>query len=118
MSQFAVDSPDGLESVASETGITGADPAFGGGIFADYATEGIDNQGLSLAIAGVAGSLITLAVGYGLFSALGDKDSRRKREASLKWVPVTPTPFTSTSTVPCIAWRQRRNWWPRSRSFS
>lgn len=72
VSQFAVDNPDGLESVAEDTGFisSGQDHGLGKSIFAEYATSGINNETLSLAIAGTAGVLITLAVGYGLFRAI------------------------------------------------
>ena len=72
VSQFAVDGPDGLESVAGETGFisSGQEHRLGESIFAEYATSGINNVALSLAIAGTAGVLITLAVGYGLFRAM------------------------------------------------
>lgn len=76
ISQFAVGDPDGLERVAADTGFasSAAEPALGGGLFADYATEGIGNEQLSLAIAGITGTLITLAVGAGLFSAIRGRD--------------------------------------------
>jgi len=72
VSQFAVDGPDGLEAVAEDTGFisSGQEHGLTDSIFADYATTGINNEGLSLAIAGAAGTIITLAVGYGLFKAL------------------------------------------------
>ena len=70
ISQFAVDNPDGLESVAADTGITGSDSALSSSLLADYATAGIENEALSLAVAGTAGVLITLSVGYGLFHAV------------------------------------------------
>ncbi len=75
VSQFAAPGPDGLERVAAETGIEVADgPAGtadqeGRSLFADDATTGIDNEGLSLALAGASGVTLTLLVGYGLFSA-------------------------------------------------
>lgn len=76
VSQFAVDSPDGLESVAIETGFaeSGQDHALSESIFADYATAGLDNEALSLAIAGVAGTVIALVVGWGIFFAVRDRD--------------------------------------------
>jgi len=71
VSQFAVDAPDGLERVAEDTGIAAAaeDHALGSSLFADYAVRGVGNQNVSLAVAGVAGSLLTLAVGGGLVAA-------------------------------------------------
>lgn len=79
VSQFAADDPDGLESVAESTGI--ADSAeehdLGGSWFADYATTGVDNETLSLTVAGVAGVVITLSVGYGLFRAIRPRERVR-----------------------------------------
>jgi cobalt/nickel transport system permease protein len=69
VSQFAFDDPDGLESVAEQTGITGEE-ATSGSIFADYATAGVGNETISLAIAGLVGVIITLAVGFGLAHAI------------------------------------------------
>ena len=71
VSQFAVDNPDGLEWVAEEEGFidSAEDHALDNSIFADYATSGVDNETLSLAIAGISGTLLTLAVGLGLFAA-------------------------------------------------
>ncbi|MDQ3529984.1 MAG: energy-coupling factor ABC transporter permease [Actinomycetota bacterium] len=77
VSQFAAPDPDGLERVATDTGFidSGQDHALASGIFADYATAGVANETLSLAIAGTAGVVITLAVGTGLF--FGVRDRRR-----------------------------------------
>lgn len=71
VSQFAADDPDGLERVAEDQGFadTADDHTFADGLFADYATRGIDNEGLSLAVAGITGVAITLAVGWGVTSA-------------------------------------------------
>ena len=66
VSQFAADSPDGLERVAEDLGISGEDSS---GLFADYATTGIENEALSLAIAGIAGVIVTGAVLAGLLLA-------------------------------------------------
>lgn len=71
VSQLSVDDPDGLEKVAEEEGfITSAeDHALADSPFADYATRGIDDETLSLAVAGATGALLTLVVGFGLVSA-------------------------------------------------
>lgn len=71
VSQFAASDPDGLERVALDEGFaeSAEEHAFGASVFADYATRGIDNDQLSLAVAGVAGVALTLAVGWGIFSA-------------------------------------------------
>jgi len=78
VSQFAGDNPDGLESVAEETGIieSGGDHALADSVFADYATDGISNEALSLAIAGIVGTVVTLAVVAGIFLALRDNRGR------------------------------------------
>lgn len=78
VSQFAVPEPDGLESVAAETGFASSadDHALAGGVFADYATEGVTNRTVSLAVAGVVGVLITIAVGAGIVLALRDRRGR------------------------------------------
>ncbi len=73
VSQFASGSPDGLERVAEDEGFIDAasDHTFSGGFFADYATSGVGNETLSLAIAGISGTILTLAIGFGLFKAMG-----------------------------------------------
>jgi cobalt/nickel transport system permease protein len=72
VAQFAVDDPDGLERVAEDTGFADSarEHAFESSLFADYATTGVANEAVSLAIAGAAGTLLTLAVGGGLFLAI------------------------------------------------
>lgn len=70
VSQFAVDSPDGLERVAEDTGIVGQAGSLEGSVFSDYAVAGLENPTLSLAIAGIVGALVTLLVGSGLIVAL------------------------------------------------
>lgn len=71
VSQFAAPDPDGLERVAEDTGFIEAaeEHPLAGSIFADYATAGIDNEQVSLAVAGAAGTAVTLLVGLGLASA-------------------------------------------------
>lgn len=71
VSQFAASSPDGLERVAQDQGFADAaqDHALDNGIFAAYATRGVDNESLSLAVAGGTGVVLSLVVGSGLVSA-------------------------------------------------
>jgi cobalt/nickel transport system permease protein len=78
VSQFAFDGPDGLESVAEDTGITasGTEHLSTDSPFADYATAGIDNERVSLAVAGVVGTLVTVAVGAGILLAVRDRRGR------------------------------------------
>ncbi|MCP3973026.1 MAG: cobalt ABC transporter permease [bacterium] len=84
VSQFAAGGPDGLEKVASDTGIIESeqDHALSNSLFAQYATEGVDNESLSLALAGVAGTLITLAVGFGAFYAVRDRSGQPNQDAA------------------------------------
>jgi cobalt/nickel transport system permease protein len=75
VSQFAVDDPDGLERVAEDLAFddVAEDHAFGSSIFADYATSGVASEPVSLAIAGTAGTLLTLAVGSGMLMLVRDR---------------------------------------------
>lgn len=79
VSQFASGDPDGLESVANATGLADAaqEHALDATIFSDYATSGLANESLSLAVAGIAGVLIVLAVGWGLVAAVRDRNGDR-----------------------------------------
>lgn len=78
VSQFSFDRPDGLESVAEETGFaaSGSEHTLADSPFADYATAGIDNEKVSLAVAGVVGALVTIAVGAGILLAVRDRRGR------------------------------------------
>jgi cobalt/nickel transport system permease protein len=78
VSQFAGSSPDGLERVATDEGFIdrGRDHALDSSLFADYATRGIGNESLSRAVAGVCGVVLSLVVGFGLFSASRRPSSR------------------------------------------
>ena len=71
VSQFAADDPDGLERVAEDHGFSdrAQEHAMWSSPFADYATQGIRNEQLSLAVAGLAGVTVTLLVGCGMFRA-------------------------------------------------
>jgi cobalt/nickel transport system permease protein len=77
VSQFAVDNPDGLETVAQDKGFADQadDHLLDSSVFADYATTGVANESVSLAIAGFSGSAIALAVGYGLARTTGRRRS-------------------------------------------
>ena len=83
ISQFAANDPDGLERVAEDTGFidTGTEHSLADFIFADYATAGISNETVSLAIAGIVGTLVTLLVAYGLFA--GTRENRKRDPASV-----------------------------------
>lgn len=81
VSQFAAGGPDGLERVAQDQGFMSSAQAhpLGDLVFADYATEGISNRPLSLAIAGISGSVVALTIASGLFLAVRDRSSKRPR---------------------------------------
>ena len=70
VSQVASTDPDGLERVAADKGFAASaqEPVLADSVFADYATSGLGNEALSLALAGAAGVVLTLLVGYGLVS--------------------------------------------------
>jgi cobalt/nickel transport system permease protein len=72
VSQFAAPSPDGLERVARDNGIAPAaeDQPVADTVFADYATRGLSNENVSLAVAGATGATIAAAVGWGLATAI------------------------------------------------
>lgn len=78
VSQFAVDNPDGLERVAGDTGfiVSAEDHSLADFMFADYATAGISNEALSLAIAGIVGTVVTLLVAAGLFMGMRETRGR------------------------------------------
>jgi hypothetical protein len=94
VAQFAAPDPDGLERVAEDTGFAASadDHALSSSIFADYATAGIRNEQVSLAVAGAAGTLVTLLVGWGLVSAA--RLGRRRDEPTERDVPPTDRPVT------------------------
>lgn len=75
VAQFAVDDPDGLERVAEDEGFiaSGQDHPLARLPFADYATAGVADERVSLALAGIAGTLLTLGVGSGLLLAVRDR---------------------------------------------
>lgn len=79
ISQFAASDPDGLQKVAEQTGFASSQQrhAFSSGVFAGYATAGVGNETLSLAVAGATGVAITLVVGTGIVLAV-----RRERRGS------------------------------------
>ncbi|HRE01532.1 MAG TPA: PDGLE domain-containing protein, partial [Ilumatobacteraceae bacterium] len=69
--QFAFDNPDGLERVAIDHGFAqaGTDHALASSPLADYATQGVGNETVSLAIAGAVGVALSLIVISGVLAA-------------------------------------------------
>ena len=66
-SQFSATAPDGLERVATDLGISARS---GNSLLSDYAVAGLENESLSLALAGLVGVGVTLFVAFGMFFAL------------------------------------------------
>jgi hypothetical protein len=75
-SYYASSSPDGLEKVAADQGISASakDHQLTGSPFADYGTKGVADSRLSTGLAGTAGVVITLALGSGLVLAVRRRD--------------------------------------------
>lgn len=80
VSLYAADGPDGLERVAADHGFSDEadEHAAADSPLADYRTRGVDDERAAGGMAGVAGTLVVLAVGSGLFLVL----RRRERQPS------------------------------------
>ena len=64
----ASSSPDGLGKVSADEGFdTGTAHDLSDGPLADYSVDGVDNEGMSTALAGTLGVLVTFAIGAGAF---------------------------------------------------
>ena len=75
-SYYASGNADGLQRVAEQVGFVDRaehSPA-ADGPFAGYATRGVDDQRLGGGLAGVAGSLLVLALAFGLFRVVRRRD--------------------------------------------
>jgi len=72
---YASSSPDGLEKVAEEIGFidTAKDSSNADTALADYGVKGVENERLSVGVAGVIGVIATGAVSGGLFLLLRRK---------------------------------------------
>ena len=79
-SYYASAHPDGLEQVARETGIIdrAEDSPAADGPFAGYSTTGVDDARLGGGLAGIAGSVLVLALAFGLFRVLRRRDPSEK----------------------------------------
>lgn len=75
-SYYASSSPDGLEKVAADKGLdaNATDHSLADGPLADYGVSGVENERLSVGLAGVIGVLVTLGVAGGLFLLVRKKD--------------------------------------------
>jgi len=81
VAQFAASDPDGLESVAESEGFiaSAGDHALASGWFADYATAGVADERVSLAIAGATGTVLTLVLVVGMFLLVRERRPGRRR---------------------------------------
>jgi hypothetical protein len=76
MSLLSSDDPDGLERVSIDQGFdnTAQDPSLDTPL-ADYAVEGVENDGLATGLAGVIGVILTLGLTVGILKVV---QSRRR----------------------------------------
>lgn len=74
-SYYASSQPDGLEKVADEEGFldTAKDSAVADSPLSDYGIVGLDNERLSVGLAGVIGVVATALVALALFTLLRKK---------------------------------------------
>lgn len=72
VSFYADENPDGLEAVAENHGFMddAQESANAEIIFADYGVEGIEDERLSVGLAGVLGVVVVAVIGFGLFYLL------------------------------------------------
>ena len=66
LSPLASSSPDGLERVAEDKGFIGLAQEAPFQLIADYVFPGIANEAVATILAGLIGTVILFAVGYGL----------------------------------------------------
>lgn len=81
ISFYASSNPDGLEYVAGELGFieTAQDPVTAESPLADYGTAGVQDERLSVGIAGLVGVLVTGVIAFALMWAVRGR-SRRSHE--------------------------------------
>lgn len=75
LSPLASPHPDGLERVAEDEGFQDAAEPARCNVLADYLFPGIENEALATILAGVLGTLILFALGYGLAWLLRRRDA-------------------------------------------
>ncbi|NBP21813.1 MAG: hypothetical protein EB009_03080 [Actinobacteria bacterium] len=75
VSFYASSSPDGLEKVAEDEGFleTAKDSAVSGSPLADYGVSGLDNERLSVGLAGLVGVLVTALIAIAIFNLVKKK---------------------------------------------
>ena len=85
VSPFANPNPDGLNRVAMDKGFADSETEhrLDDSPFADYSVSGVENEGVSKGLSGVAGVVATFALGLALFGFV-----KRRRESDP--APVQP----------------------------
>ena len=78
VSFYASSNPDGLEKVAEDIGFiaTAEEHTYADGALADYGVKGIENERVSVGVAGVIGVIGTAIVGGLLFTFLARKPKK------------------------------------------
>lgn len=82
---FASSSPDGLEKVAIDEGFiaTAQDHDLAAGPLAGYAVDGVDNERVTVSLAGLVGLVVTFAITAGLVAL-----ARRRQRSDAEPQPV------------------------------
>lgn len=79
ISFYASSSPDGLEKVAEEIGFieTAQEHSNADGVFADYGVKGVENERVSVGLAGVIGVISTAVIAGLLFRFISRKPTNK-----------------------------------------
>lgn len=95
VSFYASSSPDGLEKVAEQHGFIdqAQDSANAAVPTADYGIAGMDNERLSVGLAGILGVVVIALVAFGLFALI----ARGKKADGATTTTATATTTTTTS---------------------
>jgi hypothetical protein len=85
VSPFASSQPDGLEKVAAEQEFADAakDHDLADGPLSDYRVDGVGNERVGTAVAGIVGTLLTFGVGLGLFALVRTRRQRGDRRGAV-----------------------------------
>jgi hypothetical protein len=96
VSFYASSSPDGLEKVAEDTGFidSAEDSDVADLPLADYGTSGVDNERLSVGLAGIIGVAVTFAVAGGMFWLI----ARRRSGSAAEELSATSRPSSGPET--------------------
>jgi len=81
VSFYASSSPDGLEKVAEDIGFieSAKDHTLSDSALADYGVSGVENERLSVGLAGLIGVTATALISFGLFMLIRKKPAVKNR---------------------------------------